>query len=535
MKHISLFSGIGGFDLAAEWVGWENLASCEIADFPRKVLQYHFPKSYHHDDIHTLNYEKLDYELKKRFGDQWRSDDIVLSGGFPCQPYSIAGKRLGKNDSRHLWPEMLRVIREIKPTWVVGENVRGLISWNAGLVFDEVQSDLEAEGYCVQAFVLPAAGLNAPHRRDRVWFVAYSGGTRTGDKGREFNGQGRESGSNRKPSIYENGAVGASGHNTASANDGITKNTNHDGWGSEFGQKESSERQFGNTCSGNNEPISSNDAEIRLTPDPNSERHEECDTSSITIQQRRQQYSEKYSASAAGHWENFPTTEPTIRGGDDGIFTKSHGITISENRNNMDRNLVTKLCLEEGRLKVDFKTGKIYSLKQRGCEGESIELKGSDCNGYIVHGIRYNGFKIQLRAHQIVWIAANGIYDKSSFMIDHINRNKKDNRLENLRLVDAKGNAENATRYSGKLTQDQKDLMVWLHKEDGIPIRELAEDFEISKSRVHQIISEHSGIYGITFSKWRNESIKAYGNAVVPQVVLMIFKAIEEYRNKNQF
>lgn len=174
MLHISLFSGIGGFDLAAQWAGWTNVASCEIAEFPRKVLQHHFPQAYHHDDIHTLTYQILNDELEKRFGKEWRSDDIVLSGGFPCQPYSLAGKRQGKDDDRHLWPEMLRVIREVQPRWVVGENVFGLVNWNGGLVFDEVQSDLEAAGYEVQAFILPACGVNAPHRRDRVWFVAYS-------------------------------------------------------------------------------------------------------------------------------------------------------------------------------------------------------------------------------------------------------------------------------------------------------------------------------------------------------------------------
>jgi len=97
-----------------------------------------------------------------------------LSGGFPCQPYSSAGKRLGKEDDRHLWPEMLRAIREIQPRWVVGENVLGLVNWNGGLVFEEVQADLEAQGYEVQPYVLPAASVNAPHRRDRVWFVAWN-------------------------------------------------------------------------------------------------------------------------------------------------------------------------------------------------------------------------------------------------------------------------------------------------------------------------------------------------------------------------
>jgi DNA (cytosine-5)-methyltransferase 1 len=173
MIHIGLFEGIGGFSIAAKEMGWKTYATSEIGDFQRKVLQYHFPDAYHHTDIHSLTYDKLNDELINRFSKQWRSDDIVLTGGFPCQPYSLAGKRKGKDDSRHLWPEMLRVIREIQPTWVVGENVYGLVNWNEGLVFEEVCIDLENEGYQVQPYILPACSVGAPHRRDRVWFVAH--------------------------------------------------------------------------------------------------------------------------------------------------------------------------------------------------------------------------------------------------------------------------------------------------------------------------------------------------------------------------
>lgn len=160
MTHGSLFSGVGGFDLAAEWAGWDNLFNCEIDPFCQKVLKYHFPNSIQYADIKTT-----DFTI-------WRGRINVLTGGFPCQPYSLAGKRLGKEDARHLWPEMLRAIREIKPGWVVGENVFGIVNWNGGLVFEEVQADLEAEGYEVQPFILPACAVNAPHKRDRVWFVA---------------------------------------------------------------------------------------------------------------------------------------------------------------------------------------------------------------------------------------------------------------------------------------------------------------------------------------------------------------------------
>jgi DNA (cytosine-5)-methyltransferase 1 len=162
MKHGSLFSGIGGFDLAAEWAGWENVFHCEWNEFGKKVLNYYWPNAISYHDI-----TKTDFTIH-------RGSIDVLTGGFPCQPYSSAGKRLGKEDDRHLWPEMLRAIREIQPSWVVGENVRGLTNWNGGLVFDEVQADLEAQGYEVTPFLLPACSVNAPHRRDRIWFLAYS-------------------------------------------------------------------------------------------------------------------------------------------------------------------------------------------------------------------------------------------------------------------------------------------------------------------------------------------------------------------------
>ena len=162
MRHGSLFSGIGGFDLASEWMGWENVFHCEWNPFGQKVLNHYWPKAITYNDI-----TKTDFTIHRGTID-------ILTGGFPCQPYSSAGKRLGKEDERHLWPEMLRAIREIQPTWVVGENVRGLTNWNGGLVFDEVQADLETQGYEVTPFLLPACAVNAPHRRDRIWFVAYN-------------------------------------------------------------------------------------------------------------------------------------------------------------------------------------------------------------------------------------------------------------------------------------------------------------------------------------------------------------------------
>jgi DNA (cytosine-5)-methyltransferase 1 len=174
MNHASLFSGIGGFDLAAEWTGWNNVFNCEWEEFPRKVLKHHFPNAKQYEDIKDFN------------ATEYRGRIDVLSGGFPCQPFSVAGLRKGTEDSRYLWPQMLRVIGECQPRWVVGENVRGLVSWagkdgRVGMVFETCCTDLEALGYSVQSFIIPACATNAPHERARVWIIAYSDNTRRSD------------------------------------------------------------------------------------------------------------------------------------------------------------------------------------------------------------------------------------------------------------------------------------------------------------------------------------------------------------------
>jgi DNA (cytosine-5)-methyltransferase 1 len=162
MKHGSLFSGIGGFDLAAQWMGWENVFHCEWNPFGQKVLHHYWPNAEQFTDITKTDFTKYANKID------------VLSGGFPCQPYSVAGKQKGKDDERHLWPEMRRAIMEISPRFIVGENVRGLTNWNGGLVFDEVCAQMEDIGYKVAPFLIPASGVGAPHRRERIWFVAYA-------------------------------------------------------------------------------------------------------------------------------------------------------------------------------------------------------------------------------------------------------------------------------------------------------------------------------------------------------------------------
>ncbi len=165
MKTLDLFSGIGGFSLGLERAGFETVAFCEIDKYCQKVIKKFWDKKIY-NDVKEITKQKL------------KSDGIefpeIITGGFPCQPFSIAGARKGTDDNRHLWPEMFRIIKEFKPRWVIGENVRGIINIQDGMVFENVCTDLEGEGYEVRAFNIPAAAVGAPHKRERIWILANS-------------------------------------------------------------------------------------------------------------------------------------------------------------------------------------------------------------------------------------------------------------------------------------------------------------------------------------------------------------------------
>jgi DNA (cytosine-5)-methyltransferase 1 len=271
MKHGSLFSGIGGFDLAARWMGWDNVFHVEFNPWCRQVLEYHFPNSQSFTDVKQFD------------GTAWRGHVDIISGGFPCQPYSAAGKRMGKEDERHLWPEMLRIIREAAPTYVVGENVRGLTNWNGGVVFEEVCADLEAAGYEVWTGILPAAGVGAPHRRDRVWFVAHADDNRTERTSRRDESAGKGKGIRQRHEV-------------------------------QFAVEPGEVQRDATNASSKRPQCWQGGIKPKKKPQPND------------------QFTKRRNELRIPNWEMFPT-QPPICGGDDGIPRELDGISFSKWRN----------------------------------------------------------------------------------------------------------------------------------------------------------------------------------------------------------
>lgn len=308
MTHASLFSGLGGFDLAASWMGWRNAFHCEIDGFCSRVLQYHFPDAEHYTDIRTTDFT------------EWRARVDILTGGFPCQPFSLAGRRQGTEDDRYLWPEMLRAVQEIRPAWIVGENVAGILTMvqpseetvveREATIFGEdheetelrqryvveiVCSDLEREGYSVQPLVIPACAVGAPHRRDRVWFVAYRA-----DAGAETMQCGREDGVHA---------------------DGIASDT--DG----FGQRgRTCQQECVRQCEGASDNSDDGKNGVAVTYS-GSTRREEFYAASEQREPERQSDDNVCKERIVPDWSRFPTQSPVCRR-DDGIPARLDGITF---------------------------------------------------------------------------------------------------------------------------------------------------------------------------------------------------------------
>lgn len=430
MNHASLFSGIGGAEVAASMMGWQNLFHCEIQEFPRKVLDYWFPNSESYEDITKTDFTK------------WHGKVDVLTGGFPCQPFSLAGRRKGADDNRYLWPQMLRAIRQIHPTWVVGENVNGIKTMvescqvtqmgrtdnlfeenhlyreESRFTLDKICADLEAEGYSVQPIVIPACAIGAPHRRDRVWIVAH----RSDPRAETVQQEGQDGICSARPSPHTQ----CDGH--------------------------SPQRH------GNQRARAKKSKKRKNRPQSRSRRHGSGKTLAHALQHRSHEVHQD-------HQSQFP----------DGARTNSLGgqRSSSHSYRNGDKALQASKGLERTGRKRDVQP------KERSTSPEWTD--------------RLSGFPLSPHSNGCGW--------NESKHEDACPQKPQQGESQ-------PGGADSPqSRWRNFPTQSPV-----CRGNDGIP-------FDVDSLT-------------ISFPKWRQESIKAYGNAWVPQVAYEIFRAIEAEENK---
>lgn len=318
---------MGGFDLAAEWMGWQNIAHCEWNEFGRRILNHYWPEAASHEDI-----TKTDFTV-------YRGKCDILTGGFPCQPFSHAGKRKGTTDERYLWPEMLRAITEAQPRYVIGENVTGITSMafepraskvesettidgqnhyrtlEAEGVLHRICTDLEREGYHCQPLIIPACAVNAPHRRDRIWIIATN--TQSG-RHRRLRNQGQTPrppeghepfGSERGMASAERPATNTHGTEPRTTNAGADRPTESDVW------RHQTCHVSGTLCSAGNAANANSTGwreKQQLTQKPS---------------KQKRQHRKKDFADGPDYWQWFPS-QPPVCTGNDGLPTKLDNITI---------------------------------------------------------------------------------------------------------------------------------------------------------------------------------------------------------------
>lgn len=430
MNHASLFSGIGGAEVAASMMGWQNLFHCEIQEFPRKVLDYWFPNSESYEDITKTDFTK------------WHGKVDVLTGGFPCQPFSLAGRRKGADDNRYLWPQMLRAIRQIHPTWVVGENVNGIKTMvescqvtqmgrtdylfeenhlyreESRFTLDKICADLEAEGYSVQPIVIPACAIGAPHRRDRVWIIAH----RSDPRAETVQQEGQDGICSARPSPHTQ----CDGHSPQ-------------GHGNQRARAKKSKKW-------------------KNRPQPRSRRHGSGKTLAHALQHRSHEVHQD-------HQSQFP----------DGARTNSLVSQWSSPHSNSNGGKT--LQPSEG-------------LERTGCKRDVQPKEWSTSPEWAD---RLSGFPLSPHANGCGWDEGEHEYASS----------QKPQQGESQSI----GADCPQSRWRNFPTQSPV-----CRGNDGIP-------FDVDSLT-------------ISFPKWRQESIKAYGNAWVPQVAYEIFRAIEAEENK---
>ena len=341
MTHASVFSGIGGPEVAATMLGWDNLFHCEINPFGRKVLDYWYPNSKSYEDITTTDFR------------EWRGRVDVLTGGFPCQPFSYAGRRRGAEDDRYLWPSMYRAIDEIQPTWVVAENVAGIltmveqgeVSKVAGSAtlfdaFDDVRgqyelretftlqricSDLESHGYAVQPVLVPACAVGAPHRRDRVFIVARRVDADTSDNGLEHASdtkaesglretlRGQGSGSELHVSAETDGSGRTAPHPDSHRGSEVDEHMESELADGAKPVSNGGQRNVADTdCNGHQPQAASGESESGRRSDNG----KSCQWSESTEWIERFHPLLRGDEAGLGRWQNFPSVSPVHRGND---------------------------------------------------------------------------------------------------------------------------------------------------------------------------------------------------------------------------
>ena len=411
MQIIDVFSGIGGFSYAGKLMGWRTIQFCEIDKFCQKVLSYHWPGVPIHDNIKTLTAEQIKNNPLYN-----ENETTIFVGGVPCQPWSVAGKRLGKADDRDLWEETIKLVGQVKPDWCLLENVRGLVNWSGGLVFEQVQADLEVEGYEVLPFILPACAVDAPHRRDRVWFVGKRIDSNTTNAGIE--------------SLRE--------------------------WAEQANS-------------------------VRNAPHPDS----------AGLQEARPEQS---TAGIAGVCTRAETPQNPLHSGRIQREPEQEGTEIREQRDTCSGSS-ERICVSEGTTSDTSNLGCNHGSNNR----EERHIQGNE---------RITSESESERDGRI------SRFGEAGSVITDPNRNGFQ-----------RGIPTNINKQpSGERTYAQEHLSVYRQ-------RVQFQNFPTQPP----VCSGDDGISdrldAITFSKWRQESIKAYGNAVVPPLVLEIFKAIEVYEN----
>lgn len=459
MRHASLFSGIGGPEVAAAMLGWENVFHCEINEFGRKVLEYWFPNSESYEDITKTDFRKF------------RGTIDVLTGGFPCQPFSYAGKRGGQQDQRYLWPEMLRVINEVRPTWVIGENVAGIGTmveqcritdmgsevslfeegngvhrYSAEFTFaiERICKDLESKGYSVQPMLIPACAVGAPHRRDRIFFIAYN--VADSDSCDDLRKSGEYESESGKERLSKRNEVRKSRKSSDVRSEGekSAENSMRDGLFSRLEEEQKHQRNIRHTSTGDNERICGE------------ERVDSTNTECLRLQHNM-----------VGRGETGMLEAQSRRG--QGSLSKQiqfveaacKGEFITDSDCNRGREIYEHFQSEFSDGEKPVSNGGIGDASDTSCKGLERQNKSRSGEG---------------REQMYIWRNLTGCCAADDL--------RPEERWKTFPTVSAvhRGN-------------------------DGIP-------FDVDK-------------LAIPFGKWRTESIKAYGNAIVPQVMYRIFEAIE--------